>query len=65
MPGESVKIAESGLNNPQTLVDLKKAGFNGFLIGEYFMAQENTNLAVAEFMSDFSDKWFTLKVNNG
>jgi indole-3-glycerol phosphate synthase len=65
MPGESVKIAESGLNNPQTLVDLKKAGFNGFLIGEYFMAQENTTLAVAEFMSDFSDKWFTLKVNNG
>lgn len=64
MPKESIKIAESGLNNPETLVELKKAGFNGFLIGEYFMAQENTPLAAATFMHDFSDKWYNYKVNN-
>jgi hypothetical protein len=61
---EAIKIAESGLNNPETLVELKKAGFNGFLIGEYFMAQENTPLAAATFMHDFSDKWYNYKVNN-
>ena len=64
MPEEAIKIAESGINNPDTLVDLKKAGFNGFLIGEYFMAQEDTPLAAATFMHDFSDKWQRFKVNN-
>lgn len=64
MPKEFIKIAESGLNNPETLVELKKAGFNGFLIGEYFMAQENTPLVAATFMHDFSDKWYNYKVNN-
>jgi indole-3-glycerol phosphate synthase len=64
MPKEAIKIAESGLNNPETLVELKKAGFNGFLIGEYFMAQENTPSAAATFMHDFSDKWYNYKVNN-
>jgi indole-3-glycerol phosphate synthase len=64
MPKEAIKIAESGINNPDTLVDLKKAGFNGFLIGEYFMAQEDTPLAAATFMHDFSDKWHRFKVNN-
>ncbi|MEY3321747.1 MAG: indole-3-glycerol phosphate synthase TrpC [Bacteroidota bacterium] len=64
MPKEAIKIAESGLNNPETLVELKKAGFNGFLIGEYFMAQENTPLAAAAFMHDFFDKWYIHKLNN-
>lgn len=64
MPKEVIKIAESGLNNPETLVELKKAGFNGFLIGEYFMAQENTPLAAATFMNDFFDKWYIHKLNN-
>lgn len=64
MPKEAIKIAESGINNPDTLVELKKAGFNGFLIGEYFMAQEDTPLAAATFMHDFSDKWQRFKVNN-
>lgn len=63
LPKEAIKIAESGLNNPETLVHLKKAGFNGFLIGEYFMAQENTPLAAANFMHDFADKWFIHRLN--
>jgi indole-3-glycerol phosphate synthase len=64
MPSEVIKIAESGINNTDTLVELKKAGFNGFLIGEFFMAQENTPLAAAAFMSEFSDKWFMRKRND-
>lgn len=64
MPAEVIKIAESGINNTDTLVELRKAGFNGFLIGEFFMAQENTPLAAATFMNDFSDKWYRWKLNN-
>lgn len=64
MPKEVLKISESGLNNPDSLVKLKIAGFNGFLIGEYFMAQEDTPKAVENFMKDFSDKWFQYTLDN-
>ncbi len=37
LPEGSSKIAESGIDAPEKLVRLKQAGFNGFLIGEYFM----------------------------
>lgn len=40
LPKEMVKIAESGLNDPHAVVELKRAGFQGFLIGEYFMRDE-------------------------
>jgi indole-3-glycerol phosphate synthase len=32
-----VKVAESGIDSVEVIVDLKKHGFNGFLMGEYFM----------------------------
>ncbi len=38
LPEGAVKISESGINNPEVILDLKKTGFDGFLIGEYFMA---------------------------
>ncbi len=37
LPKDMVKIAESGISNVHNLITLKKAGFQGFLIGEYFM----------------------------
>lgn len=45
-----VLVSESGINNPESVVTLKKAGFQGFLIGEYFMAQDNPGEACAEFI---------------
>ncbi len=50
LPKDMVKVSESGLNNPQTVVDLKYAGFDGFLIGEYFMRQPDPGQACRDFI---------------
>lgn len=41
LPQSSIKIAESGIQSLETIRLLKANGFNGFLIGEYFMKDEN------------------------
>lgn len=38
MPAEVVRISESGINDPAAIVELRNRGFQGFLIGENFMA---------------------------
>ena len=50
IPAEFLKISESAISNPDTIKQLKQAGFNGFLIGENFMKQEDPGLAMAEFV---------------
>jgi indole-3-glycerol phosphate synthase len=46
-----VKIAESGIRDPKDVHYLRSFGFKGFLIGEYFMNQENPGTAFREFTS--------------
>ena len=41
LPKSSIKIAESGIQSVQNIQLLKANGFNGFLIGEYFMKEQN------------------------
>lgn len=41
LPKTSIKIAESGISSFETIQLLKANGFDGFLIGEYFMKEEN------------------------
>lgn len=43
------KIAESGISNQGNISYLKQHGFNGFLIGEYFMRQQDPGKAFKEF----------------
>lgn len=50
IPQEYVKISESGLMQPETVIFLKKEGFNGFLIGEYFMKTKNPAQALKKFI---------------
>lgn len=38
LPVEAVKVAESGISNPNTIKELKAIGYQGFLIGEHFMS---------------------------
>jgi indole-3-glycerol phosphate synthase len=44
-----IKIAESGINDVNNIRYLKQHGFKGFLIGEYFMKQEDPGKAFKEF----------------
>ena len=37
LPGNVVKMAESGIKSVADYINLRKAGFDAFLIGEYFM----------------------------
>jgi indole-3-glycerol phosphate synthase len=50
LPTEMVKISESGLNDAQAIVELRRAGFQGFLIGEHFMRDENPGQHCREFI---------------
>lgn len=50
IPAEFLKISESGINDPQTILELKQVGFQGFLIGEYFMSDMHPELRFAEFV---------------
>jgi indole-3-glycerol phosphate synthase len=50
IPAEFVKISESGISSPETVVELRKAGFRGFLMGENFMKQPDPAAALQRFV---------------
>ena len=49
IPDKFIKISESGISHPDTIVELKEHGFQGFLIGENFMKTANPALSCMEF----------------
>lgn len=50
IPADKIKIAESGINDVETISTFKNAGFSGFLIGENFMKQPDPAIAFASFV---------------
>lgn len=52
IPAGITKISESGLSQPETLLALQEAGYNGFLIGETFMTDGRPERAAAEFIKE-------------
>jgi indole-3-glycerol phosphate synthase len=50
LPVNKLRIAESGIHDVETLLHLKAAGFNGFLIGEQFMKHADPAIAFASFV---------------
>lgn len=50
LPGDACKVSESGISNPDTVRELRQAGFNGFLIGENFMKSAEPGAALSEFI---------------
>lgn len=51
LPKEYLLVSESGISNPQTVRELREAGFRGFLIGETFMKTADPGKALADFIT--------------
>lgn len=51
LPKESVKVSESGISSPDTIKQLRQAGYNGFLIGGTFMEKNKPGEELARFIN--------------
>ncbi len=54
IPAGKPIIAESGINSPGSLQELRRAGFSGFLIGEHFMKTNNPAQAFKTFVQSLN-----------
>jgi indole-3-glycerol phosphate synthase len=50
IPADKVKISESGISSIESITELKKYGFQGFLIGENFMKTNDPGKAAIDFL---------------
>ncbi|WP_185871834.1 indole-3-glycerol phosphate synthase TrpC [Blattabacterium cuenoti] len=51
-----IKVAESGIDDINYILELKKQGFKGFLIGEFFMKKKNPGISCKDFIKSLSKK---------
>ncbi|MBK1895832.1 indole-3-glycerol phosphate synthase TrpC [Chryseobacterium paridis] len=56
LPKETLSIAESGIYSIEDFIYLKEKGFDGFLMGEYFMKNKNPAKAFEEFIEHINSK---------
>ncbi|MCB9360846.1 MAG: indole-3-glycerol phosphate synthase TrpC [Flavobacteriales bacterium] len=56
LPKNTIKIAESGISNPQRIAELKSHGFDGFLIGENFMKTAEPEVTAKKFIKQINSK---------
>jgi len=54
IPKDVVAVAESGIETAEELNLLRKAGFNGFLIGSKFMETSQPHLACKQLAFNYS-----------
>jgi indole-3-glycerol phosphate synthase len=54
LPRDCLKVAESGFHTPGEVNNLFSAGYDAFLIGEYFMRSVNPGLAASEFINELN-----------
>lgn len=54
LPENILSVAESGIYSEEDFKFLKEKGFDGFLMGEYFMKNENPGNKFKEFVSNIS-----------
>lgn len=54
LPAGVCTVSESGIGRPETVRELRRAGFSGFLMGEHFMRADNPGEALAEFIKEIS-----------
>jgi len=56
IPSDFVKVSESGISSVEAIQDLKKYGYQGFLIGENFMKTDDPGKSASEFIQDLTSK---------
>ena len=55
IPEKFIKISESGLSQPETVIKLQHEGFKGFLMGESFMKTTDPARTLKEFIQKIKD----------
>jgi indole-3-glycerol phosphate synthase len=56
IPDSAVKVSESGLSLVDTIIELRKFGYQGFLMGENFMKHQHPGDAAIKFMNELKKK---------
>ncbi len=51
LPADILKVSESGLSSPETVNNLRRAGYRGFLMGECFMKTDDPGQALRNFIN--------------
>ncbi len=54
IPADFLKVSESGISDPKRVVELMEHGYEGFLIGEYFMQKGSPEKACADFVKQIN-----------
>lgn len=54
IPAGFIKISESGIEDPEIVVELKQYGYDGFLIGSHFMKHAEPGKACTEFIQQIN-----------
>lgn len=52
IPDSVVKVSESGIGSPEVVLDLKRYGYRGFLIGQTFMQNSRPEKAAMDFVKE-------------
>lgn len=52
IPDRYIKVSESGIADPKTIIELKKHGYTGFLIGESFMKTNDPGAALKKLVEE-------------
>lgn len=50
IPKEIIKVSESGIESPETILELRELGYEGFLMGQNFMQHARPGEACQEFI---------------
>lgn len=54
IPTEFVKLSESGLTSAESVFELRDCGYQGFLMGEYFMKTDDPGVSAQNFIKSLS-----------
>ena len=57
IPEDCVAISESGIQSHEDILDLRRAGFDAFLIGEHLMTASDPGAALSALLGQAASKW--------